>query len=922
MNRWLERVLNVHPGDLRRGVPLSACLFLTISAYVTGKVARDALFLTHFQAVQLPYADIASGILVGFVVALYLQLGRRISLGTLLITSPLFFAASWALLWVFTHYSRAAWLYPVFYVWVGMFGVLAPTQVWTLANYLLTAREAKRIFGMVGGGAIAGWIFAGYLSKIVTRAFGTESLLLFMSLLLVICSALMAVATRGGKLQRETANEANSEISGIGRRDLRASIRSIVSSRYLCAIAAVICISSFATTLTGWQFKALVKQFSTGKDAMAIFFGDFYFYAGVAALLFQLLLTTRLLRRFGIGPMLFLLPVVVLVGSAGLLVSGTIAAVLFLKGGDQVLRYSIDRSTAELLYLPLSNRVKLQAKWFIDTVVWRIGDGLAGVVVLLFAARLHWTPQQLSWIAELLVLGWLIAVYVAGKQYIVVLQESISQHRLDAEQASALTLDRSTTELLAKTILTSDAKEILYALSLFEVERQRVPHPVIRGLLGHPSAEVRQKAISILSAVGDKSVRPSIEALLKDSDPGVRTEAMLYLVYHAHVDPLNLLSEVGDYADFSVRSAVAAFLARPGEAQNIEAARQILIGMSREGGEEGERTRLELARLLPELPDVFDPLLGSLLRDPAIPVVREAVRSVGELRKSELASALVECLSNTALCQDAARALAKVGDPAVALLRDCLADSSCSNEVRQLIAPILVSIGSPEATNVVLDNLFERDSAVRLQMISALNKIHQVHPEISLDMQLVETVLAAEIIGHYRSYQIQEALSLSEAAGEPVVQALAETMQQELERIFRLLGLLYPHLDLHSVYFGLQSKDLNVYDNALEFLENVLKSQLRSSLLPLLDGKVSSKQRAALAERFVRAKVGNREEAVAELLTSDDPWLKSCGAYAIGTFAITSLEDKLGECLEHPDPLLRETARAAKLRLRALSPQS
>jgi AAA family ATP:ADP antiporter len=922
MNRWLERVLNVHPGDLRRGVPLSACLFLTISAYVTGKVARDALFLTHFQAVQLPYADIASGILVGFVVALYLQLGRRISLGNLLITSPLFFAASWALLWVLTHYSRAAWLYPVFYVWVGMFGVLAPTQVWTLANYLLTAREAKRIFGMVGGGAIAGWIFAGYLSKIVTRAFGTESLLLFMSLLLVICSALMAVATRGGQLQRETANEANSEISGIGRRDLRASVRSIFSSRYLCAIAAVICISSFATTLTGWQFKALVKQFSTGKDAMAIFFGDFYFYAGVAALLFQLLLTTRLLRRFGIGPMLFLLPLVVLVGSAGLLVSGTIVAVLFLKGGDQVLRYSIDRSTAELLYLPLSNRVKLQAKWFIDTVVWRIGDGLAGVVVLLFAARLRWTPQQLSWIAELLVLGWLIAVYVAGKQYIVVLQESISQHRLDAEQASALTFDRSTTELLAKTILTSDAKEILYALSLFEVERQRVPHPVIRGLLGHPSAEVRQKAISILSAVGDKSVRPSIEKLLKDSDPGVRTEAMLYLVYHAHVDPLTLLSEVGDYADFSVRSAVAAFLARPGEAQNIEAARQILIGMSREGGEEGERTRLELARLLPELPDVFDPLLGSLLRDPAIPVVREAVRSVGELRKSDLASILVECLYNTELCQDAARALAKVGDPAVTLLRDCLADSSCPNEVRQMIAPILVSIGTPAATNVVLDNLFERDSAVRLQMISALNKIHQIHPEISLDMQLVETVLAAEIIGHYRSYQIQEALCLTEAAGEPVVQALGETMQQELERIFRLLGLLYPHLDLHSVYFGLQSKDLNVYDNALEFLENVLKSQLRSSLLPLLDGKVSSKQRAALAERFVRAKVGNREEAVAELLTSDDPWLKSCGAYAIGTFAITSLEDKLGECLEHPDPLLRETARAAKLRLQALSPQS
>jgi AAA family ATP:ADP antiporter len=511
---------------------------------------------------------------------------------------------------------------------------------------------------------------------------------------------------------------------------------------------------------------------------------------------------------------------------------------------------------------------------------------------------------------------------VAGKQYVVVLQESISQHRLEAEQATALALDRSTADVLAKTILSSDAKEILYALSLFEVERNRAPHPVIRGLLSHSSAEIRQKAISILSAVGDRSVLPSMEGLLKDPDSGVRTEAMLYLVHHAHVDPLNLLSEIGDCADYSVRSAVAAYLARPGEAQNVETARQILIGMSLETGDQGQRTRLELARVLSDLPDVFDPLLETLLHDPSVPVAREAIRSAGELRKSSLTPILLDLLSNSELCDEAAKALAKLGDSAVPLLDECMGDSSCPVAIKQLIPPILVSIGTAAATRVILNNVLERDSAFRFQMISALNKIHQQHPEITLDMQLVETVLAAEIIGHYRSYQIKEALGLPEEANEPVLQGLHDSMQQELERIFRLLGLLYPHLDLHSVYFGLQSKNAHVYDNALEFLENVLKSQLRASLLPLLDGKVSSKQRALIGERFVKAKVDNREQAVAELLTSDDPWLKSCGAYAIGTFAIKSLEEKLGECLEHPDPLLRETARAAKTRLQALATPS
>src|SRR6202051_1422798 len=531
MKRWIERGLNIEPGDLGRGILLCACLFLIISCYVTGRVARDALFLARFQAVQLPYADIASAILVGIVVVGNVYLGRHVSLRTLLVGSQLFFASNCALFWALGHYYHLIWLFPIFYVWVGIFGVLAPTQVWTLANYLLTTREAKRIFGMVGGGAIAGWIFGGYLSQIVAKAFGTESLLLAMAVLLIICSALMAVVSRGGTLRLDPANDPTSGISGTGQKDLRESVRSVVSSPYLRAIAAVICISSFATTITGWQFKALAKQFSVGKDAMAIFFGDFYFYAGVLALLFQLLLATRLLRRFGIGPMLFVLPLIVLAGSAGLLVWGTIAAALFLKGGDQVLRYSIDRSTIELLYLPLPNRVKLQAKWFIDTVVWRIGDGLAGVVVLIFAARFGWTPQEISWIAILLVLGWLAAVFVPGKQVVLVVRGGLTQPRLAAPQVSTLALDRSTADLLAKTILTSDSKEILYALSLFEVERQLAPHPVIRGLLTHPSPEVRQKAISILSEIGDKSVRPSIEGLLKDTDSGVRTEAMLYLVH-------------------------------------------------------------------------------------------------------------------------------------------------------------------------------------------------------------------------------------------------------------------------------------------------------------------------------------------------------------------------------------------------------
>ncbi len=918
MKKWIERALNIHPGDLGRGTLLCSCLFLVMTTYKVGGVAGAALFLSRFQAKQLAYADIASALVVALVVAGYVLVARRVPLLGLLLASTLFFASNCALFWALAHYHfHLSFLFPVFYIWVKIFGVLLPTQIWTLANYVLTTREAKRVFGMVGGGAIAGWIFSGYFSKTVAKNFGTESLLLGMALFLLICTGLIVLIWRSGRVAVGGAHDMTS--AGNSPRNLFASMRVVFSSSYLRAIAAVICISSLVTTLTGWQFLALMQQFLVKKDAIAAFYGNFNFYAGVLSLLFQLLLTSRFLRRFGIGTALFVLPTTVLLGSVGLLAFGTLGAAVALKGCDQTLRYSLDKSTAELLYLPLPARIKLQVKWFIDTVIWRLGDGLSGLAVLLFATTLHLPARQISWIVLVLVSGWLVAVSVARRQYVATLKESISQHRVDVEQASASVLDRSTAELLATNLSASDPNDILYALSLFEVERQRAAHPVIRSLLSHPAAPVRQKALAILAASGDKTVRPDVEGLLRDPDLNVRTEALLYLTHHAHVDPLELIQEVGDFADFSVRSAVVAFLARPGEAQNLEAAQQILAAMASEPGAEGQRTRVEAACLLGELPDCFDPLLSKLLADPDTAVVRKAIGSVGKLRKRRLVPELLDRLAHRELGAEAAKALGGFGDTIVGALRDHLSDYSVAIEARREIPAVLVKVGSSAAAQVLMENLLESDTTLRFRIICALNKLHRLHPEIETDIQMLETVLAAEILGHYRSYQILDKLGAAEHNEDPVTRALTESMQQELERIFRLMGLLYPHLDVHSAYLGLQSKNISVYDNALEFLDNVLKSQLREMLVPLLDGKVTVAERARLAQRLVRAKVENQEQAVVALVTSDDPWLRSCGAYAIGTFGMKSLEGELNRCLNDSDPLLRETARAAKLRLDALA---
>src|SRR5712692_8080745 len=373
--RWIEQALNLRPEELGRGVRLFAYLFLVIATYLVGRVVRDSLFLSRFAAAQLPYADIATALTVGALIAVYIRLGRYSSLRRLLLGSLMLFASNCVLFWVLARFHPVSWLYPVIYVWVGIFGVLAPTQAWTLSNYVLTIREARRVFGLVAGGAIAGGIFAGLFSKVVAKAFVTESLLLGMAFFLSLCLPLVVQIWR--QHQEAVADTGSAEAPAEpGPRNLRESIGLVFSSTHLRAIAALICVSSFVTEVIDWQFKAVAKEFIPVKDHLAAFFGDFTFYAGILTLVVQVLVTSRVLRRFGIGVGLVTLPVALVAASGCMLLTGTLFSAILLRGTDWVSRHSIDKSSVELLYLPLPSRVKFQVKWFIDTVMWRMGTGL------------------------------------------------------------------------------------------------------------------------------------------------------------------------------------------------------------------------------------------------------------------------------------------------------------------------------------------------------------------------------------------------------------------------------------------------------------------------------------------------------------------------------------------------------------------
>jgi AAA family ATP:ADP antiporter len=129
------------------------------------------------------------------------------------------------------------------------------------------------------------------------------------------------------------------------------------------------------------------------------------------------------------------------------------------------------------------------------------------------------------------------------------------------------------------------------------------------------------------------------------------------------------------------------------------------------------------------------------------------------------------------------------------------------------------------------------------------------------------------------------------------------------------MALLFPHAGLHDAYVGVRSSNPSVRANALEFLDNVLQPALRHVLVPLLDSQVTIEERIALANRLVGAPLENAQQAVATLLASDDPWLRSCAIQAVGTLQLRTLAPELKKYESSSDPLVRQSVVAARVQL-------
>jgi AAA family ATP:ADP antiporter len=931
MTDYIGKLISVRPHEVGVASLLFFYLFVIIGAYMMGQAVGDALFLATYSE-YLPHAMILSAVIIGAVVGIYIRISTRLHLQWLIPGSLLFFALLFCAFWWLTRF-QFRWLYWIVYVAVYAFGAMGPMMGWTLANMVLTTRQARRVFGFIGAGAILGGTFSGFVTSDLLRRghFRPQNMLLGIALLLAICALLVRLLFRN-KAHRITLMHHPSSSSSSVPHGFAQSVRVIRDSRYLFLITALIAIGCIATCILGYQFKLIAKAaYGTNTAGLAAFFGRFNGYMGLACLLFQLILTGPLLRIFGIRVTLFVFPAVLIGSSFAVFLSPTLLFGCILRGSHYILRYSLDKSSTELLYMPVAPEIRSQVKSFIDTFVWRTSDGIAGLTLLLFANLLKFNPGHISIVNILMLAGWLAIAHGVRREYVNTLKQAIKRRTLDPDRTVAPVLDSTTAEVLAQALQRGDEQQLLYGMSLLEIGQHRGWHPALRTLLDHRSAVVRQSALRLLNDAGDREILTRVKELLGDQSGEVRTEALRYLVVHTHTDPLALLGEQSSLPPHVLQGAVIAFLAGSHESDYSSTADLILQNMLAQTGPERVAARREAARVLGLIPapSRLHEYLHTLLQDEDPEVVQPALLSAGRTQAQCFLPDVIKNLGKPRLAAVARTALTLYDSKAAEALQHQLNDPAVPMSIRRQIPKTLARIHASEAVTALACSLVQSDPLLRHDILKALNKLRRHNPEFPLPLHVdYEDILNAELIGYYRSFQTLAALDLlpdgsnGSASAEPshtgnqlLRRAFQERMAEELERIFELMALIYPQRDISNAFWGLTSRQPHLRANALEVLENSLHPNLYRRLANVLDPEVTPQQRLDYARRFCRSEVGSRVEALRIVLHSEDPWLRCCAVYTIGTDRLTEHLPDLERCAGSRDPLLLETLAWAQSRL-------
>ena len=873
LSRLLSLVASVRSGEATPALLMFAYSFLAMTSYNILKPITRSQFIAELGADNLPYVLFAAGVSIGVIMHFYTHAVRRVPRQHVV---PVTQAAIVVLLVVFWALLRtgAVWVTVAFYVFGLILGILLISQFWTLANDIFDARQAKRLFGFIGGGASLGGALGAGITAVIVEEVGSEQLLLVSAVTLAACTGIVLLVLRGHHVDDAAFEVYERGIAG------QEAIRLVSESRSLRILALAVGCAAAGAAVVDQQLSMAAEAMSGGGggDSIAAFLAEVTVYLSVAGFVVQVALISRIHRAVGIGVALLLLPLGFSASAAVILATGALWAVAGARVIGTTLRYTLDKTTREVLFLPLSAALRHRVKPFIDVTMDRFAKAVTALVLLVlvqpWGLGLDW--RLLSY-ATLAITGLWVAVALRARQeYLRSFRASIDTQAITPDAVMTPAGEAATVETLVEELSNPDATSVLYAIDMLEAMDK--PHLVTPLLLRHESGPVRVRALRALASGRSRVAerwKGTVERMTRDDDVDVRAAALVALAALDRRDAAAVMPGHLDVPEPRVVVAAAAALARSADEADVERAESTLRRLIDDTRDTAVEGRKEAARALSRIDNPrFRVLLVSLLYDHHIEVALEAIRTARELGASDglFLPALFSRLGHRVLRHAAREALVACGEEIVPALRYALENPHEHFWVRRNIPGILALVPSQAAVDALVGSLGTGDGFLRYKIVAALERLRRDHADLVVPRAEVEELLMRQSAVYCNVLTLRHNLLSQTAAPHDSVleRALAERLDRLVDRIYRLLGVLHEVEDVTAARHAIERGSATRRARAIEYLDNLLRANTRKRILPLID-ESPPEAKVDHANQVLGTRPRSLEDTLAQLIHDDNP---------------------------------------------------
>jgi MFS family permease len=891
--RLTQQLFQVRPEEAERTLLLSGMTFCASAVQILGRTVRDTLFLARYEPRDLPWMFIVYGAVSAVVAVMFARAGGRFRLERMLLLTVGVGAATYAGAYALIA-ADVPFVYPAFYVWADVVSTLLLLQVWAIASRMHTAREAKRLFGVIGAGGVLGTILSGVTSGALVRTIGTPSLLF-------LAIGLMAVI---GWLNLRVGKFPAASLSV--RHDPGHDHEIPLPRSYLLTLGGMLVLTFTVAQVADYQFK-LIARASYDELHLAKFFSLFYAGVGVFALVFQLFATPRILERAGALVGLLFMPFFIGLGSLTVLFAPTVAAAAALKFGDSGFQFTINNASYQILYLPFPANRKASLLMLLDGGIKPMGYAAGGAALLIAAPLLD--VSQLALVALPLVLVWLVLIFIARRGYVRALAATLSQRRAVPIEEMEFAPDRAAVQLLRKTLDDDDLPRVRFAAErLLALSPPDLPD-LVRRFIQSPDAELRMLALRAVGAHQLHDLRElAVERLEKDSIREVRAVAA-EAVAAVSEDPCAALEPYLSGPYRAVQAAAIAGLLKEGSLECVLLAGAPLKAMATAGDPE---SRVLVAKVIERAgnPRFCQPLV-KLITDPDKHVRRAACAAARTLGARRVLSSLLAAARMPGSRAAAAFALSGFGDDAVPGIEAALAEQTDPEARRHLVKTLRV-IGTEKALAVLLRGLAaEANPRVRSALWKAVDRA-VVAKGLALPPSCdLVALLRRELTRLYQLAQGFEAIATLETP------LLAEAARRRLSaaraRVLRALEIRY-----RDPAIGIARKRIDALEpaaraNAYEILTNVLDRDDKKLVLPYFED-LPARERLLQVENLLGVAAMTGPQFLSMLVAHRDDWLKICALQAIAVHRVEACREAVWAA-RGENPLVEYAAALAQARL-------